>query len=52
MGQLVFSDCGSLNEDRLELGGRWRQGQCPGFSVFPKAALDVLLVKYMAVLSA
>lgn len=52
MGWLVFSDCGSLNEDGLELGSGWRKGQHPIFSVFPQAALDVLLVKCITVLSA
>lgn len=47
----MFSDCGSLKEGQLELGGGWRKGQRPGFSAFPQAALDVLF-KYVTVLSA
>jgi len=48
----MFSDCGSRNEDQVELGGRWRKGQQCSFGVFPQATLDVFLVKYIAVLSA
>lgn len=48
----MFSDCGSLIENQLELGCGWRKGQQPGFRVFPQAALAVLLVKNITVLSA